>query len=105
MTILKKNYQILMEFCSGGAINDLTEKIPDKQLTELQIAAVLRDSVKGLVYLHNSKIIHRDMKAANILINEQGVCKLADFGVSAKQETSKNQTVVGTPLYLSLIHI
>ena len=54
----------------------------------------------GLEYMHNRKIIHRDIKAGNILLNEDGEAKLADFGVSTqlKNEWSQRNSVIGTPL-------
>jgi serine/threonine protein kinase len=64
-----------MEFCGGGSVSDLM-KIVDKTLTEEQIAVVTRDSLKGLLYLHGIKKIHRDIKAGNILLNLKGESKL-----------------------------
>jgi len=90
-----------MEFCGAGSVNDLQEKLPNSIFNEQQIGAILRESLSGLVYLHKNKIIHRDLKAANILVNETGVCKLADFGVSAKQQSESNTTVTGTPLWMA----
>jgi len=94
---------IFMEFCGGGALDDLMKKLPEKRFTEEVISSILHESVKGLVYLHSQKIIHRDIKAANILIDEQGAIKLADFGVSAqiKDEQEKKQTTTGTALWMS----
>lgn len=59
----------------------------------------------GVQYLHQHKIIHRDIKPQNIFINEEGVLKLADFGISKAldQTTEKAMTLVGTPYYLRYI--
>jgi NIMA (never in mitosis gene a)-related kinase len=57
---------------------------------------------QGLNYLHNNKIIHRDIKPQNIFINEEGVLKLADFGISKAMDFTQEKalTLVGTPFYL-----
>ena len=91
-----------MEYCAVGSVIDLLT-ITKKSLTEEQIASILQDTLKGLIYLHNNRKIHRDIKAGNILIDHNGVCKLADFGVSAQlKDTHANQdTVIGTPFWMS----
>ena len=71
---------IVMEFFDAGSLNDLMA-ICDKTLTEAQIAIVMKMSLEGLAYLHGIKKIHRDVKSGNILLNMEGDCKLADFGV------------------------
>jgi len=82
---------ILMDYCAGGSIRDYLDT--SGNLTEVQLAAVMIDVLQGLNYLHNQKIIHRDLKAANILLSEDGNVKIADFGIS----TQLNATVTGNP--------
>lgn len=93
---------IVMEYCVAGSICDLMA-ICEKTLTEEQIAIVLRMALHGLAYLHNAKKIHRDIKSGNILLNHEGDCKLADFGVSAELTSTlaKRKTVIGTPYWMA----
>jgi serine/threonine protein kinase len=96
------NLWIVIEYCGGGSVMDILS-ILGPTLTEQQIAAICASTLKGLVYLHNQKKIHRDIKAGNILMNENGDIKLADFGVSAQlaNTISKRQTVIGTPYWMA----
>jgi len=98
---------IIMEFCSCGSAATLMARSP---FTEEQCAAILAQSLKGLDYLHNYKnkdgqpqtIIHRDIKGANILVTEQGLIKLADFGVSGiTKDKGRNATCTGTPQWMA----
>lgn len=91
-----------MEFCAAGSLSDMMA-ICRETLTEPQIACVMKMSLEGLKYLHARRIIHRDVKAANVLVTDSGDCKLADFGVSSDIVTtlSRKQTVIGTPNWMA----
>ena len=96
------NIWIAMEYCAAGSLCDLMA-ITERTLNEQQIAIVMQQSLRGLHYLHSAKKIHRDIKSGNILLNHDGDCKLADFGVSAELATtvSKRKTVIGTPYWMA----
>ena len=96
------NLWIVMEYCGAGSVADLMA-IAGCTLTEREMAEVLAATLKGLEYLHAHKLIHRDLKAGNILLTEDGAAKLADFGVSAQLSStiSKRRTVIGTPYWMS----
>ncbi|XP_067686151.1 serine/threonine-protein kinase TAO1-like isoform X2 [Haliotis asinina] len=88
---------LVMEYCLGSA-SDIIEvlKMP---LKELEIAAICHDALEGLTYLHSQDKIHRDVKAGNILLTENGTVKLADFG-SASLCCPAN-SFVGTPYWMA----
>uniref|UniRef100_A0A8C5A8K9 non-specific serine/threonine protein kinase n=1 Tax=Gadus morhua TaxID=8049 RepID=A0A8C5A8K9_GADMO len=97
-----KVYKIMIEFCAGGAV-DATMLELDRGLIESQIKVVCRQMLEALVYLHQIKIIHRDLKAGNILLTLDGDIKLADFGVSAKNTKTlqRRDSFIGTPYWMA----
>jgi len=100
---LKENYlMIVMEYCDGGSVLDVMQ-VCNRPLTEKQIAAVCWHVLKGLTFMHANKILHRDIKAGNVLLTSDGKAKLADFGVSTKllSTIQQHRTVVGSPYWMS----
>uniref|UniRef100_A0A7N8X8R9 non-specific serine/threonine protein kinase n=1 Tax=Mastacembelus armatus TaxID=205130 RepID=A0A7N8X8R9_9TELE len=93
---------IMIEFCPGGAV-DATMLELDRGLAEPQIKVVCRQMLEALSYLHSMKIIHRDLKAGNILLMLDGDIKLADFGVSAKNTKTlqRRDSFIGTPYWMA----
>lgn len=92
-----------MDFASGGSVLDLMKASPNNALEERYAAVITREVLVGLSYLHKSAVIHRDLKAANILITAAGKVLICDFGVSALLATtsSKRNTLVGTPFWMA----
>ena len=73
---------IILEFVPGGSIKQLLEKF--MQFDERLVKIYTRQMLEGLKYLHDNSIIHRDLKCANVLVDNRGTIKLSDFGASKK---------------------
>lgn len=95
---------IIMEYCDGGSLQDIIDARENEEfcLTESQIAQIVSQVLQALEYLHSMKKIHRDIKAGNILLNSQGMAKLADFGISAQQVgDEKRTTTIGSSYWMA----
>ncbi|RKP05878.1 kinase-like domain-containing protein [Thamnocephalis sphaerospora] len=91
---------IVMDLAEGGSIRTLLESGP---IAERYIAVISREVLIALAYLHRSGIIHRDIKAANILMTGAGKVQLCDFGVARQVTASslKRFSFVGTPYWMA----
>lgn len=93
---------MLIEFCGGGAVDSIMIDL-EKPLSEPQIQYVCHEMVQALSFLHKHKVIHRDLKAGNVLLTAEADVKLADFGVSAKNKHTmqKRDSFIGTPYWMA----
>ncbi|KAJ6295647.1 hypothetical protein OIU76_027294 [Salix suchowensis] len=93
---------IILEYMDGGSLADFLKNV--KTIPEPHLAAICKQVLKGLLYLHHEKhIIHRDLKPSNLLVNHRGEVKITDFGVSAIMQSTSGQanSFVGTYNYMS----
>ncbi|XP_078800381.1 dual specificity mitogen-activated protein kinase kinase 5 isoform X4 [Oryzias latipes] len=92
---VENRISICTEFMDGGSL-DVYKTIPELVLGRIAVAVV-----KGLTYLWSLKILHRDVKPSNMLVNTRGQVKLCDFGVSTQLVNSIAKTYVGTNAYMA----
>ena len=98
------NYFIVMEYCEKGDLGSYLSKLKKNniRLTENEIWKFFIEISLGLTYIHNKKILHRDLKSKNIFLNKDLNIKIGDLGIAKiLQDTNHAHTFIGTPFYLS----
>ncbi|KJH45873.1 kinase domain protein [Dictyocaulus viviparus] len=88
---------LVMEYCIGSAA-DIVDVLR-QGLREIEISAICSETLSALHYLHQLQLIHRDIKAGNILLSDSGHVKLADFGSASMSDPA--QTFIGTPFFMA----
>jgi len=95
-----KYLNIITEYAESGSLSDMLKRLGNK-MEEKLVAKCIAQVLKGLQFLHDQGVIHRDVKGANLLMNKHGDVKLADFGVATKSEGEKVTGVAGTPYWMA----
>ena len=92
---------IAMEYLGGGSLRELI----GRGLSPRQALSLLSQAASGLAEIHQCGVVHRDIKPANLMLREEGVLVLTDFGVAKRLDGSAGQTlhgeILGTPYYIS----
>merc|ERR1719160_91288 len=100
-----RNIYLVMELCSGGELFDRI--IEAGHFSEVQAAILMQQIIRGIFYMHESKVCHRDLKPENFLfLNkdaiDKSILKIIDFGLSCKFEADQVLTTkAGTPYYVA----
>ncbi|CAG9335439.1 unnamed protein product [Blepharisma stoltei] len=96
-----ENVYILLELCINQTLNELLRR--RKRLSELEVMVYMTQTLSAIEYLHDHRVIHRDLKLGNMFLNEKLEIKLGDFGLASKLEYDgqKRRTICGTPNYIA----
>ena len=99
-TIINDDYiYIVMEYCKYG---DLRKFLKNKKINEYKAQIIMKQLVSGLKYLYDNNIFHRDLKPQNILVAENCIIKITDFGLAKECENNNlSDTICGSPIYMA----
>jgi mitogen-activated protein kinase kinase kinase len=85
---------IFLEYISGGSVGSCLRK--HGKFEESVVSSLTRQTLNGLAYLHSEGILHRDLKADNILLDLDGTCKISDFGISKRSANPYNNDITNS---------
>ena len=89
-----KGISIFLEYISGGSVGSCLRK--HGKFEESVVSSLTRQTLNGLTYLHSEGILHRDLKADNILLDLDGTCKISDFGISKRSANPYNNDITNS---------
>jgi len=94
---------IMLEVCPNLTLNEFMRRRPAKRLSEPEAMFYIYDLVMALQYLHQRRVIHRDLKLGNLFLDDEMRLKVGDFGLAAQleQHGEKRRTICGTPNYIA----
>ncbi|KAJ2184446.1 hypothetical protein GGH18_004649, partial [Coemansia sp. RSA 530] len=97
----RERLYMLMELCTSRTLHDLLQK--RKRLSEFEARYFLAQLTRGIAALHEARIVHRDIKHSNLLLDHHNRIKIADFGLSTILETDadRKKSFLGTPNFLA----
>ncbi|KAI3384445.1 hypothetical protein SNEBB_001280 [Seison nebaliae] len=97
----RANLYLILELCSKRSLMEMHKR--RRKITEYETRYFLLQLISGIQYLHNERIIHRDLKLGNIFINDEMNLKIGDFGLATlmQSRSKKKKTLCGTPNYIA----
>ncbi|HOU53661.1 MAG TPA: protein kinase [Myxococcota bacterium] len=94
---------LVMEYLDGSSLADLLDRVPQHRLPLPRVAVMARELAEALDFAHQHRVIHRDIKPGNVMVLQDGRCKLMDFGMAKALEVHRDRSlfICGTPDYMS----
>ena len=98
-------HYIVMQFVDGKSLDAIARARPEMRLPFIEAAQYVAQTAEGLEAAHKKNIVHRDVKPANIMVTNEGMVKITDFGLAKALNTAEKSAasglIVGTPLYMA----